>query len=214
VYRAALTLPAAWKGQRVYVSLASWDTPIFLGNATAYINGQKLGIASVGSPPNTVLDLTPYLHDGVNDLAFLVEAKVARGGFFGTIFLYAQPDLREAKALTAWALFKDAKQSTPVTLPVKVKARHLETSVDVPATWDAKSVYLDVDLGMNRWLKFIVVNDRVIGFNWYTHPFPNRVRLNLYPWIKPGAPNRIELWMHPDAPISDLEVQRATLGTL
>ena len=40
----------------------------------------------------------------------------------------------------------------------------------------------------------MVVNGRVIGYNQSLHPYANIMQINLYPWAKPGASNRIELW--------------------
>jgi hypothetical protein len=215
LYRTSLPVPAAWKGRQVLLGLASWDAPIFIGTPTVYLNGQKVGPgSSAGGVPNTVLDVTSLVHEGANDLAILVEANV-RGGFLGSIFTWAQPPLQQALDLQGgWRLYADDTASTSVGLPVKAKGRHLEIDVTAPATWKPQEVFLDFNEGLNRALNYVVINDHPIGFNWYAHPFPNRMRLCLYPWIKPGSVNRIELWSQPGSPTADFDVQQVTLGVL
>ena len=215
LYRATVQVPAAWQGKQVLLGLAGWDQPTFIGNPTIYLNGKEVGPGrSGGDVPNTVLDLTPFAHQGTNELAILVEAGI-RGGFLGTIYITAQPPLSPVLPLqTGWKLYQDDTKFTPVDLPVKAKGRHLEIDVAIPADWKPDQIYLDFNQGLIRTLRDIVVNDRPLGFNWYGHAFPNRIRLCLYPMIKPGAVNRIELWAPVWSPTSDYDIQQVSVGVL
>ena len=215
LYRTTFQVPAAWSGQRVLLAFASWDQPIFFWGYTPYVNGVKqVASCSGGQPPFTVFDLTAGVHPGANELGILVDGGGPRGGFTGNVFVYAQAPLHSALVLTeGWKLFSNDKDSTPATLPVKAKGRSLSIEVPVPAEWKGRDVYLDFTLG-ERDIMTVVVNGGAINYNWYGHPYPNVARVNLYPFLKPGEVNRIELWPGPGALVSDVDVVEATLGTL
>jgi hypothetical protein len=40
------------------------------------------------------------------------------------------------------------------------------------------------------------------------------MRVSLYPWVKPGAVNRIELWGPAGNPKSDYDIQQVSVGVL
>ena len=97
----------------------------------------------------------------------------------------------------------------------EVVGRHLETDVTVPATWKKDEVFLEWE-GSERWVYLVVVNGRSIGYNAFLHPYANIMQVNLYPYIKPGEANRIELWGRGPAEIAQQKMilKRVRIGTV
>jgi beta-galactosidase len=62
-YRRYFTVPADWKGRRIFISFDGVDAGFFI-----WVNGQKVGY-SVNSRNNAEFDLTPYIKQGKNVLA-------------------------------------------------------------------------------------------------------------------------------------------------
>ena len=195
LYRRTFRVPAQWQGHRVLLSCASFDDPVFLERATFYVNGQRAGEYQGHPWANfDVLDVTPYLKAGENSLGVLVEATECRGGYIGQLALFPLENLQEAKDLQAdWKLYSDNQKWAPATLPLQATGRHLETDVTLPATWKRDEVFLEWE-GSDRWVYLVVVNGRSIGYNAFLHPYANIMQVNLYPYVKPGEVNRIELW--------------------
>jgi hypothetical protein len=215
LYRCEFRTPPAWRGRRVLLSCQSWDYPVFLEQATFYLNGQPAGEYRGHAWANfDVLDITALLKDGANSLGVLVEATAGRGGYIGELAAFALEELKEPLDLqTGWRLFADNQTSAPAELPLAASGRHLETDVQLPGTWPETGVFLEFEVG-DRCLRLVVVNGRPIAYNQYLHPYPNLMQVNLYPWAKPGQVNRIELW--PDsleaAPVRPLSVRRVQVG--
>jgi len=62
----------------------------------------------------------------------------------------------------------------------------------------------------------VVVNGRAIAYNAFLHPYGNLMQVNLYPFIKPGEVNRIELWGRSPSEIAQqrMVVKSVRLGTV
>ena len=62
----------------------------------------------------------------------------------------------------------------------------------------------------------VVINGHPIAFNQSLHPYGNIMQVSLYPWAKPGAINRIELWPRSPEEIAKqkLIVKTVRIGTL
>jgi hypothetical protein len=73
-YRQLFTVPPAWSGQRIILHLDAVDW-----QATAYVNGQKVGTHKGGYDPFSY-DLTPYLSGSSNELIIQVYNPVDNGG--------------------------------------------------------------------------------------------------------------------------------------
>jgi hypothetical protein len=195
LYRQTFRAPEAWKGKRVLLACVSWDDPVFLEHATFYLNGQRVGSYEGHGWANfDVLDITSFLHPGDNDLGVLAEANEVRGGYLGQLVAYALDDLQDVHDLrTGWQLFADNQHSRPVELPLNASGRFLRAEVNIPADWPADKVELEFEVA-DKWVGCVVVNDRPITYNAFLHPYPNVMQVNLYPFIKPGQANHIELW--------------------
>lgn len=194
-YRRSLKIPASWQAHRVLLAFVSYDCPVFLEHADVYVNGRSAGeYRGHGWSNFDVLDVTPHLRAGENALAVRVEAKEVRGGYLGQMVAFPLENLESPLELKQdWKLFSDNRKFVAAKVPLDAKGRHLEIDVMLPAEWKGKQVLLEFEVG-DRWVGCVVVNGRVIGYNQSLHPYPNIMQLNLYPWVKAGEKNRIELW--------------------
>ena len=198
VYKAEFEMPENWKDRRVVLAFLSHDSPIFLQNATVYLNGEKVGsYRGERWSNNEILEVTSFLKEGSNKVAFLVEAKDIRGGYLGQVVLYPLLDIGPSLDLEEWKATGAGDENESVTLPVSHKVQHLTCEVNVPKNWPPDRVLLQWsgNMGMrDQNIAFVVVNGRGIAYNSFAHPFGNIFQINLYPWIKPGERNTIQLW--------------------
>lgn len=198
VYRTEIDLPDAWDGRRIMMGFISFNTPVFLGDTTAYVNGQKVGdYHSRGWFNFHVFDVTDVLRAGSNDFAFRVQCDQGRGGYLGQVVLYPLRELADQKPLDNWQAVLDAHQTEPIELPSSKPVRCIRTKVDIPADWDGQWIMLawEGEAGPVREnIGCIMVNGRSVLLDPRAHPFGNRFQINLHPWIKPGQTNTIELW--------------------
>ena len=194
-YRRSFRVPDAWQGHRVLLGFVSYDYPVFLEHADVYLNGRSAGEYRAHGWANfDMLDVTPYLHAGENALALRVEAHEARGGYIGQLVAFPLLNLQSPLELKQrWNLYSDNRKFTAASLPLDAAGRHLETDVLLPAEWKGKPVFLEFEVG-DRWVGLVVINGRAIAYNQSLHPCGNNMQINLYPWAKAGAMNRIELW--------------------
>jgi hypothetical protein len=204
--------PEAWRGRRVLLSFASYDYPVFLENATVYVNGQPVGAYRGHAWANfDVLDITAQLKPGANELALLVQATEGRGGYIGQLAAFAMEKLEDVRELkSGWRFFADNQVSTAVELPLAASGRHLETDVALPASWKDREIFLEFE-ETERCLYVLVINGHPIAYNQALHPYANIMQVNLYPWAKPGESNRIELW--PRSP-GEIAKQKFTVNTV
>jgi len=195
LYRQTFRTPESWRGHRVLLAFASYDYPVFLEQATVYLNGQRAGDYHAHGWANfDVLDITPWLKRGDNSLAVLVQASEVRGGYVGQLVAFAMEKLEDARELkSGWKLFSDNRNFVPAELPLEKTGRHLETDVAMPAAWENKDVFLEFEVS-DRWVGIVMINGRPIAYNQSLHPYGNIMQVNLHPWAKPGEVNRIELW--------------------
>ncbi|PIU92077.1 MAG: hypothetical protein COZ06_38750 [Armatimonadetes bacterium CG_4_10_14_3_um_filter_66_18] len=217
LYRCTFRAPAQWQGPRVLLACVSFDYPVFLEHATFFVNGKPAGEYQGHPWANfDVLDITPSLKEGDNDLGVLVEASEVRGGYLGQLVAFPLENLQDARDLTAdWKLYADNQKWTPATVPLDATGRYLETEVTIPATWKNDSVFLEWEVS-DRWVGLVVVNGRAIAYNAFLHPYGNLMQVNLYPFIKPGEVNRIELWGRSPSEIAQqrMVVKSVRLGTV
>ena len=176
-----------------------------------FLNGRRVGEYQGHPWANLdVLDITAALKEGENSLGVLVEATEGRGGYIGQMVAYPLERLEGAIELkSGWKLYSDNRKSTPVEMPFRGEGRHLETEVVLPRDWQARDTLLEFDVS-DKWVGLVVINDRVIAYNAFRHPYPNIAQVSLYPWAKPGEANRIELW--PRTPEDTAKARMAVQG--
>jgi hypothetical protein len=207
IYRTQIKVPDAWEGQRIVLTLASYDSPIFLENAKIYVNGQTVGQYNGRGWANCdVIDITTALHAGTNQLAFRVEATKGRGGYAGQMVIFPLSRLASSISLNQWELVTDAHHAQSISLPGQTNGRYLTSKVKIPSDWSDQRIILQWECEpepVRARISCVVVNGRPIFYNLNGHPYGNIFQVNLYPWIKPGQINTIELWPFATSPIHE-----------
>lgn len=107
-----------------------------------------------------------------------------------------------------------------VDLPGRTKARFVARELEMPAAWQGRNVYLHLE-SETQWLGSVVVNGQPISYNGFLHPFGLRTEINITRYLKPGKPNRLELWPFATVPggshraaaeSADLEIRSIRAG--
>jgi hypothetical protein len=216
-YRCQFTPRPSWHGCRVLLSFSSWDYPVFLEEAKVFVNGvEAANYREHGWANFDVHDITALLREGTNELAVQVRSERVNGAYLGQLAAYPLHPLRETRPLpNDWKLFSDNRQFVATNLPVAAAGRKLEIEVTIPADWPENQVVLEFET-KGYWLGFVMVNDRPLARNAYTHPYPDIMQINLFPYVRPGQVNRIELWpREPEkTPQRLLQVERVAIGLL
>ncbi|NOY79549.1 MAG: hypothetical protein GXP31_00955 [Kiritimatiellaeota bacterium] len=227
LYRCRFTVPQSWQGRRIQLGFASYDTPVFLQEAEAYVNGKTVGVyQGQGWWNYDLMDITSAVHPGPNELALRVEARDVRGGALGQLVCFALERLDETIDLQeGWRLFLDNRNSRPTRLPPGVPGRNLANQVRVPESWKDRSVLLEVtaDRDHGRSISTVMVNGHPLNAHGNGHPFRGTMQFNITPWVLFGGVNRIEIW--PGATLPNragrsrvvrcplAEVRRVVIGT-
>ncbi|MBN1558277.1 MAG: hypothetical protein JW951_09040 [Lentisphaerae bacterium] len=202
-YRTQVEVPGDWADRRVMLAFASFNEPVFLEHATAYVNGREVGRYRGRAWANfDVTEITDALRPGTNDMAFRVEAAEGRGAFVGQVVIYPLERAAEAVAVTAgWRLYTDNVTSAATELPVRAQGRFLAVAAAVPPAWQGheRDILLEFETD-SRWIGSVVVNGRPVNFNQFLHPYGEISQAPLYPWVRPGAVNTIELWPYATIP--------------
>ncbi|MDD5262959.1 MAG: beta-galactosidase [Methylacidiphilales bacterium] len=195
-YRFKFSAPLSWAQHRVALGLYSWHA-IAYDRAEFALNGKHITDYSPKRDTETLnFDVTDLLKQGENVLSVKVASGGAFRGISGAVWLAAEPMLDEPRdLLQGWQVVAaDRKTTKPALLPGKVRGKYLVCDVDVPASWQNKNVFLHLEMPANQWLGLVMVNGHPFYYSCYGADFGTRVDINLTPWLKPGAPNRIELW--------------------
>jgi len=200
----------------VLLACISYDYPVFLENAEFFVNGraagQYRGHAGRTSMSSTSRRISCRRKTGWRcGSRPSTSAAVILGNWPSIRWrISTRPDLRKD-----WKLFDDNRHFRTVAVPLEAAGRHLETDVALPAEWQGKDVYLEFEVA-DRWVGVVVINGRAIGYNQSLHPYANIMQVNLYPWAKTGAVNRIELWPRTpeETPSARMVVRRVRIGTV
>jgi hypothetical protein len=223
LYRAGFRAPAAWRGQRVVLTLYNFDTPIVYDERAFFLNGEKVTTYRArGWSQTYVYDVTDKLKDGDNVLAIRVKGGSHFSGLAGGVWLQAEHNLQPALDLAGeWqrASFEQNATGT-VMLPGRARARSITRDVKIPASWKERSVFLHIE-SETQWLGSVVVNGHPISYNGFLHPFGLRAEINVTPYVQPGRPNHVELWPiatvpggshKPAAESADMEIRTIRIG--
>ncbi|MFZ2656021.1 MAG: hypothetical protein WAX69_13910 [Victivallales bacterium] len=197
LYRAEVNIPEEWGGRRLMLSFLSYNWPVFLGESSIYINGNKAAeYKPHGWANNENSDVTGFLKPGINRIGILVRADNARhgrGGYLGQMAFQAlEPFEKVIELKDGWSMVKAESAPVPATLPLKEELSFMEAKVNVPSDWKPEDTFIELE---GRPLFLIMVNGRPISVHggW---PCWGRTRLCLYPHIRPGQQNIIQVWFH------------------
>ena len=224
LYRARFTLPAAWKGRTVSFNMFSFHNPVLHDKAEFFLNGQKVTEYQARMGSQTLnYDVTNLLRQGENVLAIKVVGGAKQSGITGSLWLEPERELSTPLDLSgAWqAVGGDYLSRREVVLPGGTQAKYIEREVAIPASWSGRDVFVHIEVPGGQWMKSVVVNGHPITYNSFLHPFGLRTEINISPFVRFGAPNRIQIWPwntigiqnHAnEAPEDRLDISRIYLG--
>lgn len=201
LYRHIFRTPRSWNGSKVILGLYSFDTPIVFGDATFYVNGNKVASYRTRGWSQTYnYDITPYLKADKNVLAIEEKLKPEDkyagehfAGISGAIFIYAEPRFEEERVLRNWYAYDQELKEKRVSVPAELEVNHLMQELTIPKKWKNKTVFLHLESN-KQWLGLVMINDRPINYNQYLHPYGLRVEVNLTPYLRFGEKNILELY--------------------
>jgi len=144
-YRRTFTLPAAWKGKRVF-----FESNGAMSYPEVYVNGHDVGGWAYGYTPFRV-ELTPHLKDGANELAVRLwnppdsSRWYTGGGLYRDCFLAAYDEdyvIPDSVFIRATEISKE--KATVLVSYERAKSGKKETSftVEKPRFWDVDDPHL------------------------------------------------------------------------
>ncbi len=196
LYRAKFTVPGAWKGHTVALNLYSFNNPIVRGEGEFLINGKTVASYKAHGWSQTYnYDVTSLLVEGENMLSVKVKGDKEFSGICGAVWLAPERRLDPMADLAGtWQVVKgDLVTTEDAAVPGKFTGSHLRKTFDIPADWKGRDIFLHFESAA-QWVGSVVVNGRPVSYNSYLHPFGLRTEVNITPFVRCGASNRIELW--------------------
>ncbi|GHT52277.1 beta-galactosidase [Bacteroidia bacterium] len=160
-YRKTFTIPAAWKGEQVFLRFEKVASASFV-----WLNGQEVGYNEGGQEP-AEYNITPFLKSGTNTLAVMVT-KYSDGyyledqdywrlaGIFDDVWLYAAPTTR----LFDWQVITDLDETytnADLQLNVDIK-RYTEQAA---AAFSIKASLFDNNQAIAEWTSDPFTMDKV-----------------------------------------------------
>jgi len=220
LYRYKFTLPGDWSGRKILLCLSNWDKPIVYNHGDFFVNGEKVASYDAHGWSQTYnYDITGQVHPGGNILALQVNGGDELGGIGGVIWIESWTPLAPTIDLSGtWqAIQEDYVNQGDATIPGTGAAKYLTRSVEIPADWKGKSVFLQWSSD-KQWVGSIMINGCPISYNDASHPFGLFSRVNVTPYLKPGEANTIKVWpfltMNPAAKdvIQDCQLDTIEIG--
>lgn len=187
VLRRTFTVPAEWGAGRTTLWLRSWFHTSMVGRGRLWLDGRE--VTQGDGRGGLILDLE---RGGRHVLALEIRGEASLCGPRAEAFLAHMPDPAGRLDLAgAWTSSPDLLHvGTPVTLPGKFRGvRLLGRSIEVPAAWRDRQMWISLrhSGGCNE----LLVNGHMVRR--HHHNLGPVTELNLTPWLRPGAANRIEL---------------------
>ncbi|MEI8195690.1 MAG: hypothetical protein WCI73_07260, partial [Phycisphaerae bacterium] len=196
LYRAKITLPALRDGQRVVLHMFDRDAPIVYDTGIFHVNGHKVATYQAhGWSQTSSYDVTALVKSGENVVALEAVAGKTLGGLRGNVWIETWDPFTPALDLAGtWqAVQGDWITQTNAAVPGSARGKYLTRTMSIPADWKGRSVYVEWAT-KNQWVGSVVINGMPINNNGYGHPYGLWARINVTPFLKPGANNTIEIW--------------------
>lgn len=198
LYRIKVTVPPSWAGRRILLNLFNYDTPIVYDIGEFSVNGTPVVTYKARGWSQTLnYDVTTLVKPGENLVTLKAVAGPKLGGLSGCVWLEGLPPLAPALDLAgAWKVVRgDWLTHEPAKVPGTALGKYLTRSVEIPAAWNGRSVFVEWR-SREQWVGILVVNGQPIANNSPVHPFGLISRVNVTPYLKPGQPNTLEIWPH------------------
>ncbi len=223
LYRHVFTLPVGWKGRQVLLNLYNFNNPIAYDHADFYVNGSPVATYQKRYGSQTLnYDITKFLRFGTtNVLAVKVWGGKHFSGLCGEVWLAPEPVLKPVISLAGrWrAVQANYLSADKITWPGQTAGRYLTRTVQIPASWKGRSVYLHVQTP-TQWLSSVIINGHPISYNAFLHPFGLLADINITPYLRYGRPNQVELWPFGAIPLPNqpgnghapMDIENITMG--
>ncbi len=141
LYRRSFVLPRGWGKRRVVLHVGAAESELVV-----FVNGRRVGMSTDSRLP-CEFDLTKYLRDGSNDIAFVVIRWSAssyiedqdhwwQAGVFRNVYLYSQEKSAFVEDVFATAGFDPKTSEGSLSVAVKVGV-----SADMYNCWDGEAAY-------------------------------------------------------------------------
>jgi len=196
-YRLRFNAPASWIGHKVSLGLRAIHVPVVYGHGEFALNGHRVAAYdfSVHDGETYNYDVTDQVKPGENVLSLEITSTGAYGGVGGAVWLAAEPVLTDVQdMISGWnKIGEDRSTIAMVSFPGNVHGRYVYRDVDLPADFSGKNVYLHIETPY-QWIGLVMINGHPIYNNSMGTNFGTRLDINLAPFFKAGASNRIGLW--------------------
>ncbi len=188
ILRKTFTVPAGWAKGTVYLWLQSVSGDPIVGRARMYLDGEPLKEMRNGG-----YELTAKLTaKSVHILALDITTDLALGGARGNIWLsfFPVPD-RMIDLAGAWSASQNGlTYADEITLPGRWNGwTAARRTVRLPKEAAGQDIFLHYE-GINS-LVGVLVNGTYVRR--HHHGLGGITRLNVTPWLRPGADNEIEI---------------------
>ncbi len=197
LYRAKLTIPAAWKGRQIAFWLYSFNNPIVYNLGKFYLNGHLITTYKARSWSQTLAyNITRWVHwKSPNELTVRVTGGKNGSGICGCVWVAPLRHLVFKKNISkGWTVFgKNYKATGRLDGPAHVTAKYCRRRVRIPTAWKGRQVYLRMRTPV-QCVSCVVVNGHLINYNAYLHPFGLIAEVNVTPYLRFGQSNALQLW--------------------
>ena len=212
LYRSStFDIPAKWAGKRITLNANGYVRHMgyCFKHADLFINGKR--IEGIPRPYSFLqADITDELKPKGNILCIKIVGREPSGDYplsgllDCTVWIQPEIQLQNVISLAGdWqGVMGGWSKSQTVTLPGTASGHHFVREVDIPAAWQGQNVYLHLKNsppnrapkhGMENGL--VMINGQPISAFWFIHKaYALNDNINLTPYLKFGARNRIELW--------------------
>jgi len=199
LYRVKFTISKTWTGRRILLNLYDFDTPIVYDDGEFSINGTHVASYKAHGWSQTLnYDVTDLVHPGDNVLTLEDTAGPKYGGL-GTDAIWIESRVPLAPVLDlsgTWQTVQDDWLThSDLTVPSQTdtKAKYITRDIAIPADWKGRNIYLEWST-QRQWMACVVINGHPINYNSFVHPYGLISRINVTPYLNPGATNTIEIW--------------------
>jgi hypothetical protein len=187
-FRQSFRVPAAWRDGAIELWQKAWFSWTVAGKARYWLDGHEV---TSGDGRDGLIVTSGLKPGSTHTLAVEVRGEGQVCGVRGNTWLaFTRSPSRTLELGGEWSAAKDyLAAGTPARLPGAVDAKVLARSVDVPADFGDKQIYLR--LKTSQGITGCLVNGRYVRK--HHHGLGETVFLNVTPWLAPGAMNRFEI---------------------
>jgi hypothetical protein len=190
VYRKKVTIPAGWTNGPVKFFLTPNEAQCSIDDSSLYVDGTLIKDHFDSLVDTTCGDV--FKAGSTHTLAIVITSKSCLVGIIGNCWLYYRPDPTQDLDLAGdWDASEDGLDfSQKQTIPGPWNTNMIRGVINIPATASKQTVLLHFEKIAGR-ISGAIINGTYVG---QSHvPVCPSFDLNLTPWIKFGADNKLEI---------------------